>query len=214
MTYLGFWAAFHVDAHQIGAAFVLVGGSHVHDAVEDFLTEGHGGGADGQHALAGLKVGDGLQTLGVSVAEIVAHGPVEVDVHQAGQRIQTVGVNDRLSGFRHGMGNDAAVADHQVLYGKGMLRSVNLGIADNHSLLLACLLKTPAPAGQGCGDQISLRASSSPTRMKSGCICRMEAGTSGVTGPKKAFFTMAALSLPLATSSTLRACMMVLMPMV
>ena len=63
-------------------------------------------------------------------------------------------------------------------------------------------------------DQIRLRASSSPTRMKSGCICRMLAGTSGVTGPKKAFLTISALPAPLTTISTLRACMMVRMPMV
>ena len=63
-------------------------------------------------------------------------------------------------------------------------------------------------------DQIRLSASSSPTSTKSGCICRMLAGTSGVTGPKKAFLTISALAAPLTTSSTLRACMMVRMPMV
>ena len=63
-------------------------------------------------------------------------------------------------------------------------------------------------------DQIRLRASSSPTSVKSGCICRMLAGTSGVTGPKNAFLTISALPAPFATMSTLRACMMVLMPMV
>ena len=63
-------------------------------------------------------------------------------------------------------------------------------------------------------DQIRLRASSSPTRMKSGCSCKMLAGTSGVTGPKKAFLTISALPAPLTTISTLRACMMVRMPMV
>ena len=63
-------------------------------------------------------------------------------------------------------------------------------------------------------NQIRLRASSSATRMKSGCSCRMLAGTSGVTGPKKAFLTISALPAPLTTISTLRACMMVRMPMV
>ena len=63
-------------------------------------------------------------------------------------------------------------------------------------------------------DQIRLRASSSPTSVKSGCICRMLAGTSGVTGPKNAFLMISALPAPFATMSTLRACMMVLMPMV
>ena len=72
----------------------------------------------------------------------------------------------------------------------------------------------PVPRSLNKEDQIRLRASSSPTRMKSGCSCRMLAGTSGVTGPKKAFLTISALPLPFATMSTLRACMIVLMPMV
>ena len=63
-------------------------------------------------------------------------------------------------------------------------------------------------------DQIRLRASSSPTRVKSGCICRMLAGTSGVTGPKESLLHDLGLAGPLTTISTLRACMMVLMPMV
>ena len=66
----------------------------------------------------------------------------------------------------------------------------------------------------GCCPQIRLAASASRTMVQSGCICRMEAGTSGVTGPKKARLMISALPAPLATSSTLRACMMVLMPMV
>ena len=59
-----------------------------------------------------------------------------------------------------------------------------------------------------------LRASSSATRMQSGCICRMEPGHSGVTGPETTALTALAFARPLATTSTLRACMMVLMPMV
>ena len=59
-----------------------------------------------------------------------------------------------------------------------------------------------------------LRASSSATRVQSGCSCRMEPGHSGVTGPDTTALTAFALAKPLATTSTLRACMMVLMPMV
>ena len=144
--------AFHVDAHQVGAALVLVGGGHVHDAVQDLFAEGHGGGADGEHAFAGLKVGNRLQAFGVGVAEIMAHRTVEVDVHQAGQGVQAIGVDDLLTGFGHGMGHDAAVADHQILHSKGVLRGIYLGVANNHSLFLACLVKNPRPGGAGeCG---------------------------------------------------------------
>ena len=59
-----------------------------------------------------------------------------------------------------------------------------------------------------------LRASSSATSVQSGCSCRMEPGHSGVTGPDTTALTAFALARPLATTSTLRACMIVLMPMV
>ena len=59
-----------------------------------------------------------------------------------------------------------------------------------------------------------LRASSSATSVQSGCSCRMEPGHSGVTGPDTTALTAFALARPLATTSTLQACMMVLMPMV
>ena len=59
-----------------------------------------------------------------------------------------------------------------------------------------------------------LRASSSATRVQSGCSCKIEPGHSGVTGPETTALTALALARPLATTSTLRACMMVLMPMV
>ena len=63
-------------------------------------------------------------------------------------------------------------------------------------------------------DQRRLSASSSATRVQSGCIWRMEPGHSGVTGPVTTALTACALFKPLATTSTFRACMMVLMPMV
>src|SRR5699024_5714599 len=69
---------FHVDTHQVGPAPVLVGGGRVHDAVQDLFRIGHGGGADGEDALAGLEIGQGLDGFLGAVAEIVAHGPVEV----------------------------------------------------------------------------------------------------------------------------------------
>ncbi len=57
-------------------------------------------------------------------------------------------------------------------------------------------------------------ASLSTTTVTFGWNCRMEAGTSGVTGPKKARRTISALSEPLATTRISLAAMMVPMPMV
>ncbi len=57
-------------------------------------------------------------------------------------------------------------------------------------------------------------ASLSTTTVTFGWKCRMEAGTSGVTGPKKARRTISALSEPLATTRISSAAMMVPMPMV
>ena len=59
-----------------------------------------------------------------------------------------------------------------------------------------------------------LAAASSTMTVTSGWNCRMEAGTMGVTGPTKDFWTISALSLPVASSSTLRAAITVPMPMV
>ena len=126
---------------------------------------------------------------------------VEVDIHQTRQGVGALGIDDLLVFQCRGAKDDAPVTDDQIFFHKAAAVAEHLGIFDNHSSQTSCL-------------QIRLRASSSPTRMKSGCICRMLAGTSGVTGPKKAFLMISALPAPLATISTLRACMMVLMPMV
>ena len=74
--------------------------------------------------------------------------------------------------------------------------------------------KAPAPEGGGGGSQILDRAASSATRVKSLWSWRMEAGTRGVTGPKKASRTMPALLSPETTITTRSACMMSQMPMV
>ena len=68
-------------------------------------------------------------------------------------------------------------------------------------------------ADRGLG-QMRERASSSATRVKSPWSWRMEAGTWGVTGPKKASRMAWALAAPLATIRTFRACMMSRTPMV
>ena len=40
------------------------------------------GGADGQHAFAGLKIGNGLQTGFIGIAEIMPDSTVEMNIHQ------------------------------------------------------------------------------------------------------------------------------------
>ena len=124
--------AFHVDADQIRAALVLVGRGHVHDAVQDLLAERHGCGADGQHALARLKISDGLQAGLVGVAEIVTDCAVEMDVHQTRQRIGTARVNDILALLRGRAKDDAAIADDEVLFHKAAAVAVDFCIFDNH----------------------------------------------------------------------------------
>ncbi len=168
-------------------------GRGIHHAVQKLLGECHGGRADGQHALAGLKIRQRLDGFLGAVTEILAHGPVEVDIHEARQGVQTLCVQHLLALFRGGKGHDAAIADDDGPALKRVARSID-----------QCILK----------DHNRLRASSSATRMQSGCICRMEPGHSGVTGPETTALTALALARPLATTSTLRACMMVLMPMV
>ena len=185
--------ALHVDANKIGTLAVFVSGCGIHDAVQDLFGECHGGGADGQHALAGLKIRQRLDGFFLAVTEILAHGTVEVDIHEARQGIEALCVQNFLALLGGSKGHNAALPDDDAPLFKRVAGSVDQSILNDHN---------------------RLRASSSATRMQSGCICRMEPGHSGVTGPETTALTALALARPLATTSTLRACMMVLMPMV
>ena len=57
--------------------------------------------ADGQHAFAGLKIGNGLQTGFIGIAEIMPDSTVEMNIHQTGQSIGTVGIQNFLA-FQRG----------------------------------------------------------------------------------------------------------------
>ena len=103
--------------------------------------------ADGQHALAGLKVGQRLNGLLGAVAEVLAHGPVEVDVHQTRQGIQALGVDHLFARFRGGKGHDAPVADEQRTALKGVARRINQCILNDHAKHLV-LLSGRLPAGK------------------------------------------------------------------
>ena len=124
--------AFHIDADQVRAALILVGGGDVHNLAEDLLREGHCGRADRKHALAGLKIGDGLQAGFICIAEVMADSAVEVDIHQAGQRIQAGCIHDLFAGFRPAWRRNAAVADRQVPHRKAVLRRIDRSVFDNH----------------------------------------------------------------------------------
>ena len=138
--------AFHVDAHKIRALAVFVGGSGVHHMVQEFLRVGHGGGTDGQHALAGLKIGQGLDGFLGAVAEVLAHCPVEVDIHKARQGVQTLGVQHLLALLRGGKGHDAAIADDDGTLLKGMARGINQCILKDHTKHLVLSSFSPSIA--------------------------------------------------------------------
>ena len=125
--------ALHVDAHKVCALAVFMGGSGVHHLVQDLFRVGHGGGADGQHALAGLEIRQRLDGLLGAVAEILAHSPVEVDIHKARQGVQTLGVQHLLALFRGGKGHDAAIADDDGAALKGMARGIDQCILKDHT---------------------------------------------------------------------------------
>ena len=124
--------AFHVDADQVSTLTVLVGGGHIHNAVQNLLVERHGGGADGQHAFAGLKIGNGLQTGFIGIAEIMPDSTVEMNIHQTGQSIGTVGIQNFLALQRGRTKDNAAIPDGQIPCFEGMFRRINSCIFDNH----------------------------------------------------------------------------------
>ena len=125
--------ALHVDAHKVGALAVFVGGSGVHHMVQEFLRVGHGGGTDGQHTFACLKIRQRLDGLLGAVAEILAHCPVEMDVYKARQGVQTLGVQHFLAFFRGGKGHDAAIADDDGAALKGVARGIDQCILKDHT---------------------------------------------------------------------------------
>ena len=125
--------AFHVDADKVCALAVPVGRSRIHDAVQDLFREGHGRGADGQHTLAGFKVGQRLDGLFRSVAEVPAHGTVEMDVHKAGQSISTLGIQNFFARFRLRKGHDAPLPDEQVPLLERVAGGIDLCMFDDHN---------------------------------------------------------------------------------
>ena len=125
--------ALHVDAHKVGTLAVFMGSSGVHHLVQKLLRVGHGGGANGQHALAGLEICQRLDGLLGAVAEILAHCPVEVDIHKARQGVQTLGVQHLLALFRGGKGHDAAIADDDGAALKGVARGIDQCILKDHT---------------------------------------------------------------------------------
>ena len=76
-----------------------------------------------------LKVGDGLQALGIRVTEVMAHRPVKMQVDEAGDRVQPRGI-DRLA--RVSCFLDALAADIQIPLVEHVIRTVDLSIPDDH----------------------------------------------------------------------------------
>ena len=110
-----------------------MGGSGVHHLVQDLFRVGHGGGADGQHTLAGFKIRQRLDGLLGAIAEILAHCPVEVDIHKTRQGVQTLGIQHLLALLRGGKGHDAAIADDDGAALKGVARGIDHCILKDHT---------------------------------------------------------------------------------
>ena len=85
--FIGEVGAFHLDAHQPGAALrrllpQLLGGGE--GLGQHLVGQGHGSGGKGGDAAARIEAGHGFQPLVVAVGEVSAGVSVAVDVHQAG----------------------------------------------------------------------------------------------------------------------------------
>ena len=124
-----------------------MGGGSIHHAVQDLFRESHSGGADGQHTLTGLKIGQGLDGFFIAVTEILAHGTVEVDIHQARQSVSALGIHDLFAFLRLCKGHDAPLPDGQAPLLKGVAGGINQSIFDDHSigLLTSQALRASSP---------------------------------------------------------------------
>ena len=146
--------ALHVDAHKVCASAVLMGSGGIHHTVQDLFRESHGGGADGQHALTGLKIGQGLDGFFIAVTEILAHGTVEVDIHQARQSVSALGIHDLFAFLRLCKGHDTPLPDGQAPLLKGVAGGINQSIFDDHILILT--LSFVQPLSRACARQLPL----------------------------------------------------------
>lgn len=123
-----------------------------------------------------------------------------MDVHQTRQRIGTARVNDILALLRGRAKDDAAIADDEVLFHKAAAVAVDFCIL---IIIAVFLRKSDLAQGFLVADQNEV-----------GVHLQDAGGDLRRDGAEERLLTMSALPLPLATIRTLRACMIVLMPMV
>ena len=85
-------------------------------------------------------------------------------------------------------------------------------IFNNHNALHSPY-PVPPPSRSDYASTFEYAAASQIT-VTSGCICKIDAGTDGVTGPLNALFTISALSSPLTTTTIFFALIIVPIPIV
>ena len=115
--FVGEVGAFHLNAHDPGAAFggfllqFLAGGEGL---CQHLIGQGHGGRGEGGNAAAGVEPGHGLQTLVIAVGKVGAGVAVAVDFDEAGDdggTLQVDGIGRNLAGQNR--------AEQAVLHLKG-----------------------------------------------------------------------------------------------
>ena len=122
--------------HQIGTPAVVMGRRGIRNAAQNLLAVGHGGRADCQDALAGLKVRQRLDGLLAGVTEIMPDCAVKMQIQQSGQGVQALRIDDFLVQLRSCAKHNALVPDDKILPDKRLLRRVYQCIFDNHGKIL------------------------------------------------------------------------------
>ena len=155
----------HVDAHDAGfPRRGFMRGHAGHDGRQALFGKRHGGRADGGHATACLVCRDGGDALIGRIAEIVAHGTVEVHIYQAWNHIASRSVQ-RIGGATRAARYVSRCLDageglplHYHIAFAEALTVEHLAVCNAHTRMLLSNMEGPSACAKSPSNALSIMA--------------------------------------------------------
>ena len=156
---------FHVDAHDPGLPRCCFMRGHAgHDGSQALFRKRHGGRADGGHATACLVCRDGGDALIGRIAEIVAHGTVEVHIYQAwdhitSRSVQRIGSATRAARYvsRCLDAGEGLPLHHHIAFAEA-LTVEHLAVCNAHTRMLLSNMEGPSACAESPSNVLSIMA--------------------------------------------------------
>ena len=156
---------FHVDAHDPGLPRCCFMRGHAgHDGSQALFRKRHGGRADGCHATACLVCRDGGDALIGRIAEIVAHGTVEVHIYQAwdhitSRSVQRIGGATRAARYvsRCLDAGEGLPLHHHIAFAEA-LTVEHLAVCNAHTRMLLSNMEGPSACAESPSNVLSIMA--------------------------------------------------------